>query len=127
MNLVSGLMLLQPSYWCGTKQDLSRNRGSSSVAMDTVDPINSGKFESEPQNLQAGIQIRGLTKKFKGRGNSKEKVCYIQSLSPLVSFKWLMVSDLSYLGQILYLIVKCVSTDVGWPMDDAMDLHCRWL
>lgn len=39
----------------------------------------SDKFEPEPQNLQAGIQIRGLTKLYPAGGRcsgKKDKVCF---------------------------------------------------
>ena len=73
-------LILQPAYWCGTKQNLSRDREGSAIGMESADE-RADKFEPEPQNLQAGIQIRGLTKKFsKGfcRGADKEKVCILK-------------------------------------------------
>ena len=69
-------LIFQPAYWCGTKQNLSRDREGSAIGMESADE-RADKFEPEPQNLQAGIQIRGLTKKFsKGfcGGADKEKV-----------------------------------------------------
>ena len=75
-------LILQPAYWCGTKQNLSRDREGSAIGMESADE-RADKFEPEPQNLQAGIQIRGLTKKFsKGfcGGADKEKVCVLLSV-----------------------------------------------
>ena len=73
-------LIFQPAYWCGTKQNLSRDREGSAIGMESTDE-RADKFEPEPQNIQAGIQIRGLTKKFsKGfcRGADKEKVCVLK-------------------------------------------------
>ena len=63
---------LQPSYWCGTKQHepVIDHRGSKvGVAADKKGQ--SEFFESEPVNLEAGIQIKSLTKMFKGKAGKK--------------------------------------------------------
>lgn len=63
--------LLQPSYWCGTKQESGLKLHGSRVSVKEVKDNNSDFFESEPVNSVAGIQIQGLTKKFKAKGQNK--------------------------------------------------------
>lgn len=52
-------LLFQPSYWCGTTKN-RRIRGAEPSS------TRGGFTEEEPRGLEAGIQIRNLTKQFKG-------------------------------------------------------------
>ncbi|XP_067952133.1 phospholipid-transporting ATPase ABCA3-like [Watersipora subatra] len=56
--------LFLPSYWCGTRQNAGRHRATSTTTVDGYSEQNSDYFEEEPRNLDAGIEIRNLTKKF---------------------------------------------------------------
>lgn len=68
-------VLSQPSYWCGTKQETLPGLSKSRVSMQDITIKSSEYFEAEPVNLNAGIQVKGLTKKFKAKGTDKVHKC----------------------------------------------------
>ena len=57
--------VFQPSYWCGTKPDHSLNYVNTHTGGRTM------FFEDEPVDVVAGIQIKGLSKKFTAKGMVK--------------------------------------------------------
>lgn len=78
------LSCVQPSYWCGTRQDRQR-RGTITVSNEGDTDSRGGElgreenFEADPRNLEPGIQIQNLTKRFKS--DKKAKVGEFLSLS----------------------------------------------